>query len=48
MWFRWLQTQGPKVVIEGPTSPEARFTVPADASMLGFVLVVGNASGVDA
>jgi hypothetical protein len=48
MWFRWLQTQGPKVAIEGATSPEARFTVPAEASMLGFVLVVGNASGVDA
>jgi hypothetical protein len=48
MWYRWLQTQGPKVTIEDSTSPEARFTVPADASMLGFVLVVGNASGVDA
>ena len=48
MWYRWLQSQGPKVAIEGATSPEARFTVPADASMLGFVLVVGNASGVDA
>ena len=48
MWYRWLQTQGPKVTIEGPTSAEAAFTVPPDATTLGFVLVVGNASGVDA
>ncbi len=48
MWYRWLQTQGPKVVIDDPTNPEGHFTVPADASMLSFVLVVGNASGVDA
>lgn len=48
VWYRWLQTQGPKVTIEDATMPEARFTVPADASTLGFVLVVGNASGVDA
>jgi hypothetical protein len=48
MWYRWLQTQGPKVAIDDPTNPEGRFTVPADASMLGFVLVVGNASGIDA
>jgi hypothetical protein len=48
MWYRWLQTQGPKVAIDDVTVPEAHFTVPSDASMLGFVLVVGNASGVDA
>jgi hypothetical protein len=48
IWYRWLQTQGPKVVIDDPTMPEAHFTVPADASTLGFVLVIGNASGVDA
>jgi hypothetical protein len=48
MWYRWLQTQGPKVSIEDATRPEANFTVPADASLLGFVLVVGNATGVDA
>ena len=48
VWYRWLQTQGPRVVIDDPTRPEARFTVPADASTLGFVLVVGNANGVDA
>ena len=48
IWYRWLQTQGPKVSIEDAIRPEARFTVPADTSSLGFVLVVGNASGVDA
>ena len=48
MWYRWLQAQGPRVTIEDSTKPEARFTVPADATQLGFVLVVGNASGVDA
>jgi hypothetical protein len=48
MWYRWLQTQGPKVAIEDATSPEARFTVPTEASTLGFVLVVGNSTGVDA
>jgi hypothetical protein len=48
MWYRWLQVQGPKVAIEDATRPQAYFTVPADATTLGFVLVVGNASGVDA
>ncbi len=48
MWYRWLQTQGPLVKIDDPTKAEAHFTVPADASLLGFVLVVGNASGVNA
>jgi K319L-like, PKD domain len=48
MWYRWLQTQGPKVEIVDATKPDAHFIVPADASTLGFVLVVGNASGVDA
>ena len=48
MWYRWLQTQGPRVTIEDSSKPEARFIVPADATQLGFVLVVGNASGVDA
>jgi hypothetical protein len=48
VWYRWLQTQGSPVEIEGSNQPQARFTVPTDASSLGFVLVVGNASGVDA
>ncbi len=48
MWYRWLQTQGPIVKIDDPTKAEAHFIVPADATLLGFVLVVGNATGVDA
>jgi hypothetical protein len=48
IWYRWLQTQGPKVAIDDPTRAEAHFVVPDEASVLGFVLVVGDASGVDA
>ncbi len=48
LWYRWLQTQGPKVAIDDPTRAEAHFLVPPEASVLGFVLVVGDASGVDA
>ena len=48
MWYRWLQTQGPSVVIQDSSRPEASFIVPPDSSLLGFVLVVGNATGVDA
>lgn len=48
LWFRWLQTQGPKVAIDDSTKAEAHFLVPLDASILGFVLVVGDASGVEA
>ncbi|WP_435016166.1 PKD domain-containing protein [Tundrisphaera sp. TA3] len=48
LWYKWLQTQGPKVTLINPGNAVARFTVPADAARLGFVLVVGNDSGVDA
>lgn len=48
MWYRWLQTQGPKVTLEDANRPQARFVVPTEATSLGFVLVVGNATGVDA
>lgn len=48
VWYRWLQAQGTKVAIDDPTAAEAHFTVPVEASGLAFVLVVGNASGVDA
>jgi hypothetical protein len=48
VWYRWLQTQGPTVEIDGASKPQARFTVPTEVTSLGFVLVVGNASGVDA
>ena len=48
LWYRWLQTEGPKVALEGPNAPEVQFTVPMDARKLGFVLVVGDATGIDA
>jgi hypothetical protein len=48
VWYRWLQTQGPTVEIQGANRATARFTVPSDSTSLGFVLVIGNASGVDA
>jgi hypothetical protein len=48
VWYRWLQTQGSRVTIEDSTRAEAHFIVPADALTLGFVLVVGNSTGVDA
>lgn len=47
-WYRWVQTQGPKATIDDPNKAEAHFIVPADAAMLGFVLVVGDKTGVDA
>jgi len=48
VWYRWIQTQGPRVAIDDPMKAEAHFTVPADAASLGFVLVVGDPTGVDA
>ncbi|WP_435009857.1 hypothetical protein P12x_001077 [Tundrisphaera lichenicola] len=47
LWYRWLQTQGPRVKIEDADRAEAHFLVPLDASFLAFVLVVGEASGID-
>ncbi len=49
VWYRWLQTQGPKVAHPlGADQAVAQFAVPEGATMLGFVLVVGNTAGVDA
>ena len=48
LWYRWLQTQGPRVAIDDPTKAEAHFLVPPEATSLEFVLVAGNASGFDA
>ena len=48
VWYRWIQTQGPRVTIRNADQPQANLTVPDDATTLGFVLVVGNAAGVDA
>jgi hypothetical protein len=45
---RWVQTQGPPVVLDDPMVRTARLTVPEGATgSLGFLLVVGNAKGVD-
>ena len=48
VWYRWLQTQGTTVEIENNSKAQASFVVPPESSPLGFVLVVGNATGVDA
>ena len=48
VWYRWIQTQGPRVVIQGADRAEASLIVPDEATTLGFVLVVGNSGGVDA
>ena len=48
VWYRWVQASGPKVSILGADQPMAQFIVPIEATELGFVLVVGNAAGIDA
>ena len=48
VWYRWLQTQGPKAVLRSADQVVAQFVVPEGATMLGFVLVVGNSVGIDA
>lgn len=45
--YRWVQTQGPPVALADPASRRARLTVPDGAGAIGFLLVVGNASGID-
>jgi hypothetical protein len=45
---RWVQTQGPPVTLDDPMVRAARLTIPEGATgTLGFLLVVGNALGVD-
>lgn len=45
---RWVQTQGPPVVLDDPLVGKARMSIPEGATgTLGFLLVVGNALGVD-
>ncbi len=44
---RWIQTLGPPVELAGADEPEASFVVPAGASALGFLLIVGNPAGLD-
>lgn len=48
VWYRWVQSAGTRVTLAGADQPVAQFVVPEGADSLGFVLVVGNASGVDA
>ncbi len=48
VWYRWIQTQGSRVKIQGFDQAVATFVVPDDATNLGFVLVVGSTGGVDA
>ena len=48
VWYRWVQTQGPRVNIQGLDQAVATLVVPDDAVPLTFVLVVGNSTGVDA
>jgi hypothetical protein len=45
--YKWVQTRGPKVVVEDPAAPSIRFTRPDPAEPIDFLLVVGNAAGVD-
>ncbi|MFO0911169.1 MAG: hypothetical protein U0794_22995 [Isosphaeraceae bacterium] len=45
--FRWVQTRGPAVLMDQPSSPVARFTVPAGVGPLGFLLVVNGPNGSD-
>jgi hypothetical protein len=47
-WVRWVQTQGPAVAIESPTSRSTGVTVPQGASLLGFTFFVANSLGTDA
>ena len=48
VWYRWIQTQGPRVNLQGADQAVASLVVPDDVVPLVFVLVVGNSSGVDA
>jgi hypothetical protein len=45
--YRWIQTGGPAVELDNPTSSTPRLKVPEVASLLRFALVVANASGTD-
>ena len=47
VWYRWFQTQGPRVSLVGSDQSVAHFAVPDEDAVLGFVLVVGNGAGID-
>ncbi|WZO96242.1 hypothetical protein EP7_003231 [Isosphaeraceae bacterium EP7] len=43
----WVQIQGPKVVVDRPQSGRTRVSLPQADARLEFLLVVGNAQGLD-
>jgi hypothetical protein len=46
--LRWVQVEGPIVVIDDPTAARARVVVPDAPGVLGFLLAVGNSAGIEA
>ena len=42
---RWTQVEGPAVAIEDPTTPRLKFTIPAGARSLGFLVAIGEGRG---
>ena len=47
LWYRWVQTQGPPAPLDSDDGPTAALTVPAEASSLSYLLLVGNGAGAD-
>jgi hypothetical protein len=47
LWYRWVQTQGPPAPLDTDGGPTAALTVPAEASSLSYLLLVGNGTGAD-
>jgi hypothetical protein len=45
--YRWIQVRGPAVEIDDPTQPKVSVRLPEAAVEIAFLLVVGNATGVD-
>lgn len=45
--LRWVQVEGPIVVIDDPTAAQARVIVPDAQGVLGFLLAVGNSAGIE-
>lgn len=45
--YRWVQVRGEPVALDDPAAPVARFTVPAGAGTLAFLLVVSGPGGMD-
>jgi hypothetical protein len=47
LWYRWVQVQGPPTPLNTDNQPAATLTVPAKASSLAYLLLVGNGAGAD-